>query len=38
LNNPDALELFRNRIAKPLLAAGVVPLSESKSDLGGHCK
>ena len=38
LNNADALERFRTRIAQPLFAAGVVPLSESKTDLGSRCK
>ena len=37
-NNPGALGLFRTRIAQPLFAAGVVPLSESKTELGGRCK
>lgn len=38
VNNSGALELFRTRIANPLFAAGVVPLSESKTDLGSRCK
>ena len=38
VNKPAALELFRTRIAQPLFAAGVVALSESKTDLGSHCK
>ncbi len=38
VNKPAALELFRTRIAQPLFAAGVVALSESKTELGSHCK
>jgi len=37
-NTPAAVGVFRTRIAQPLFAAGVVPLSESKADLGSRCK
>jgi len=37
-NNSVGLEFFRARIANPLFAAGIVPLSESKTDLGSRCK
>jgi len=37
-NTPGAMELFRKRIAEPLLAAGIVPSAESKTELGGRCK
>jgi hypothetical protein len=36
-NVPGAMELFRKRIAEPLLAAGIVPSADSKSELGGRC-
>ena len=37
-NTPGAMELFRKRIAEPLLAAGIVPSADSKTELGGRCK
>jgi len=37
-NTAAAVGVFRTRIAQPLFAAGVVPLSESKTDLGSRCK
>jgi hypothetical protein len=37
-NVPGAMELFRKRIAEPLLAAGIVPSADSKSELGGSCQ
>jgi len=36
-NVPGAMEVFRTRIARPLLAAGIVPLPDSKSELGSRC-
>jgi hypothetical protein len=37
-NVPGAMELFRKRIAQPLLAAGVLPSADSKSELGSRCQ
>lgn len=37
-NTPGAMDLFRKRIAEPLLAAGIVPSADSKSALGGRCQ
>ena len=36
-NTPGGMELFRKRIAEPLLAAGIVPSVDSKSELGSRC-
>jgi len=36
-NSPATMEIFRTGIVTPLLAAGVVPLKESKTDLGSRC-
>ena len=37
-NIPGAMEQFRKRIAEPLLAAGIVPSEDSKSELGSRCQ
>jgi len=37
-DTPGALDQFRTRIAEPLLAAGIVPLADSKSELGSRCR
>ena len=37
-NVPGAMEGFRKRIAEPLLAAGIVPSADSKSELGSRCQ
>jgi hypothetical protein len=34
---PGVFELFRKRIAEPLLAAGIVPAADTKSEVGGRC-
>ena len=36
-NLPGVFELFRKRIAEPLLAAGIVPAADTKSEVGGRC-
>jgi len=36
-NAPATMEVFRTGIVTPLLAAGVVPLKESKTELGSRC-
>jgi len=36
-NTPDAREKFRERVAAPLLAAGIVPSASSKTELGSRC-
>ena len=36
-NSPGAMEQFRKRVALPLLAAGIVPLQDSKTELGSRC-
>jgi hypothetical protein len=36
-NTPAATEQFRKRVAVPLLAAGIVPLVDSKTELGSRC-
>ncbi len=37
-NMPGAMDLFRKRIVEPLLAAGIVPSADSKSELGSRCQ
>jgi hypothetical protein len=37
-NSPDAQERFRQRVAAPLLAAGIVPSASSKTELGSRCR
>ena len=36
-DTPNALEQFRKRVAAPLLAAGIVPMADSKTELGSRC-
>ena len=36
-NTPDAQERFRQRVAAPLLAVGIVPSASSKTELGSRC-
>jgi hypothetical protein len=37
MNTPEAMEQFRRRVAAPLLAAGIVPSVNSKTELGSRC-
>ncbi len=37
-NTRDAMERFRTRVAVPLLAAGIVPSVNSKTELGSRCQ
>jgi len=37
-NTSDATETFRRRVAAPLFAAGVVPSTQSKTDLSSRCQ
>jgi hypothetical protein len=36
-DKPGAMDFFRARVVAPLLAAGVIPLKESKTELGSRC-
>ena len=36
-DTPNAMEQFRKRVVAPLLAAGVVPMADSKTELGSRC-
>ena len=34
----EGLERFRGRVVAPLLAAGIMPAAQSKTELGSHCE
>ena len=36
-DTPKTMEQFRKRVVAPLLAAGVVPMADSKTELGNRC-
>jgi hypothetical protein len=36
-DGPVAMDFFRTSVAAPLFAAGVIPLNESKTELGSRC-